>query len=134
MSLSYSYKPPEGVEKLKKAVLSGPRSNMPYRVLKAVVDMMGRRYVSPNPEYEPLTLEEILSELGLTDLRTDTREWLLQVRKGAGAVLRGEEHAQGREGRAEVRDALFCWSSGSQGEPQDHVLSCWGEVSLQGRP
>ena len=68
------------MDKLKKAVLSGSRSNMPYRVLKAVVDMMGRRYVTP--ENEPLSLEEILTELGLTDLRTDTREWLLQVRGG----------------------------------------------------
>ena len=90
MPVAPSHPPPEGVDKLKKAVLSGPRSNMPYRVLKAVVDMMGRRYVTP--KNEPLTLEEILAELGLTDLRTDTREWLLQVRGGrvgGGAVLGG---------------------------------------------
>ena len=67
----------EGVDKIKQAVLVGPRSNMPYRVLKAVVDVMGRRYTARN--YQSLTLEEILTELGLTDLRTDTRQWLAQV-------------------------------------------------------
>ena len=50
---------------------------MPYRVLKAVVDMMGRRYSAK--KYEALTLEEILTDLGLTELRMDTREWLSQV-------------------------------------------------------
>ena len=67
----------EGVDRLKQSVLVGPRSNMPYRVLKAVVDMMGRRYTAR--EYTPLRLEEILSDLGLTELRMDTREWLSQV-------------------------------------------------------
>lgn len=67
----------EGVDKLKQSVLAGPRSNMPYRVLKAVVDMMGRRYAAR--EYTPLTLEEILTHLQLTELRTDTRDWLTKV-------------------------------------------------------
>ena len=65
------------MEKLKHVVLSGPRSNMPYRVLKAVVDMMGHRYSIQ--DFQPLSLEEILAELKLTELRTDIREWLQQV-------------------------------------------------------
>ena len=67
----------EGVDKLKQTVFSGPRSNMPYRVLKAVVDLMGKRYRAR--DYKPLGLEGILSGLGLTELRTDTRDWLTQV-------------------------------------------------------
>ena len=69
----------EGVEKIGQSVLAGPRSNMPYRVLKAVVDVMGRRYAAKN--YEPLSLEGILEQLRLTELRMDTREWLSQVRR-----------------------------------------------------
>ncbi len=52
-------------------------SSNPYRVLKAVVDMMRLRYTSK--EYEPLNLEEILEEINLADLKTDTRQWVLQV-------------------------------------------------------
>ena len=68
----------EGVDKIGQSVLVGPRSNMPYRVLKAVVDMMGRRYAGK--VYEPLTLEGILEQLGLSDLRMDTRDWLSLVK------------------------------------------------------
>lgn len=53
---------------------------MPYRVLKAVVDIMGRRY--REKIYDPLTLEEILGELKLVDeVRMDTREWLSHALK-----------------------------------------------------
>ena len=51
----------------------------PYRVLKAVVDMMKQRYISK--EYDPLSLEEILTAVNFTDLRTDIREWLHKVRE-----------------------------------------------------
>ena len=63
-------------------MLVGPRSNMPYRVLKAVVDMMGKRY--REKVYDPLSLEGILEQLGLVDLRMDTRNWLSQVGGGGG--------------------------------------------------
>ncbi len=52
-------------------------SSNPYRILKAVVDMMRLRYTSTN--YESLTLNEILEEIKLTDLKSDTRQWVLQV-------------------------------------------------------
>lgn len=68
---------PVVTEEMKNSVLVGPRTNMPYRVLKAVVDMMGRRYAAK--DYQALSLEEILTGLKLTELRTDTRQWLSQV-------------------------------------------------------
>ena len=68
-------------------------------MLKAVVDMMGRRYTLH--DYQPLSLEEILTELGLTELRMDTREWLLQVR-------REEEGKEG--GGEEMREDCCCVS------------------------
>lgn len=49
-------------------------SHNPYRILKAVVDMMKQRYTSK--DYEPLSFEEILYAVKFTDLRTDTKEWL----------------------------------------------------------
>ena len=49
-------------------------------MLKAVVDMMKHRYTER--EYDPLNLEEILAEIDLTDLKTDTRQWLHDVRMG----------------------------------------------------
>lgn len=70
---------------MKQTLLSGPRGNMPYRVLKAVVDMMGRRYRAK--EYQPMKLEEILNTLGLIELRMDTREWLSQVRGGRDGYI-----------------------------------------------
>lgn len=92
---------PVVTDALKNSVLVGPRSNMPYRVLKAVVDMMGRRYAAK--DYQPLSLEEILTGLGLTELRTDTRQWLSQV-----CVCQREKE--------EV--VYLCWNvAGSQGEP-----------------
>lgn len=75
---------PVVTEGLTNSVLVGPRSNMPYRVLKAVVDMMGRRYAAK--DYQSLSLEEILTGLKLTELRTDTREWLSQVQREREAV------------------------------------------------
>jgi hypothetical protein len=75
---------------------------MPYRVLKAVVDMMGRRYGAR--QYEPLTLEEILAQLGLAELRMDTRDWLVQL-----------------------------VSTGSEGQPEDSLLPLGREVPVQGQ-
>ena len=69
--------PGSSVDQIKQAALVAHRSNNPYRVLKAVVDMMKQRYTSK--DYEPLTLEEILTEINLTDLKTDTRQWLRDV-------------------------------------------------------
>ena len=83
----------EGVEKIGQSVLVGPRSNMPYRVLKAVVDMMGRRYAGR--DYEPLTLEGILEQLGLADLRMDTRDWLSLVFRGVLHLIIIQEESYG---------------------------------------
>ena len=65
------------VAEIKKAASLGRRSNNPYRVLKSVVDMLRQRYMSKN--YEPMSAEEILTLLDLTDLATETRLWLVQV-------------------------------------------------------
>ena len=67
----------EGVDQIKEAAKVAQRSNNPYRILKTVVDMMRQRYKSEM--YESLKFEEILSEIDLTDLRTETREWLFEV-------------------------------------------------------
>ena len=73
------------VDQIHQAALSGHRSNNPYRVLKAVVDMMKQRYCEK--KYTELGLEEILAEVNLTDLRTDLRLWLSEV--GTMAVISG---------------------------------------------
>ena len=65
-------------EQIKQTALLAHRSNNPSRVLKAVIDMMKQRYASKL--YERLNLEAILKEIGLTDLRTNTRLWLFEVR------------------------------------------------------
>lgn len=39
--------------------------------------MLRQRYMSKN--YEPMSAEEILTLLDLTDLATETRLWLVQV-------------------------------------------------------
>lgn len=73
----------ENVDQIRQTALSGHRSNNPYRVLKAVVDMMKQRYCAK--KYTRLGLEEILTEINLTDLRTDLRLWLSEV--GRVAVI-----------------------------------------------
>ena len=102
-----------GEEKIGQSVLVGPRSNMPYRVLKAVVDMMGRRYTERL--YDPISLEDIVGQLGLTELRMDTRDWLTQV--GDGERRRMSE---------------FPVPSGSAGQSKDNTPSLWGHIFLQG--
>lgn len=52
-------------------------SSNPYRILKAVVDEMRQRYTSRH--YDPLNLDQILQMVNLTDLKADTRQWVLQV-------------------------------------------------------
>lgn len=68
----------EDVAEIKKAANLGRRANNPYRVLKSVVDMLRQRYMTKN--YEPMSAEEILTLLDLTELVTETRLWLIQVR------------------------------------------------------
>lgn len=65
-------------EQIKQTALLAHRSDNPSRVLKAVIDMMKQRYASKL--YERLNLEAILKEIGLTDLKTNTRLWLFEVR------------------------------------------------------
>jgi len=79
----------ENVDQIHQAVLSGHRSNNPYRVLKAVVDMMRQRYCGKN--YQHLSLEEILTEVKWTDLRTDLRQWLSEVWEGGEGGEGGEK-------------------------------------------
>ena len=64
---------------MREAAQLGRRGNNPNRILKAVMDMMKERYCSG--KYERLTLEEILSELKLTQLTTELRGWLLEALK-----------------------------------------------------
>lgn len=64
-------------DSIKQAARSGHRSNNPARVLKAVVDMLKERYLTK--VYDPLNIEEILSEIDVVELRTDTKHELYEV-------------------------------------------------------
>lgn len=52
-------------------------SNNPHRVLKAVVDMMKERYANEN--YEPLTLDQLLTNIDRADVTSELKQWLVQA-------------------------------------------------------
>ena len=115
----------ENVDQIHQAALSGHRSNNPYRVLKAVVDMMKQRYCVK--KYTPLDLEEILTEVNLTDLKTDLRLWLSEV--GTVAVNKWEVKRKCQKEERymkELREGY--WRQGGSGEMavQAMMLS-WGK-------
>ena len=62
---------------IKQAALSGHRSNNPARILKAVVDMLKERYLAK--VYDPLSMDEILKEINLIELRTDIKHEIYEV-------------------------------------------------------
>lgn len=75
----------DSAEKIKQAAQNALRGNNQYRVLKAVVDMLRERH--SRKEYDRLTLEEILTEVKLTSLRTDMRVLLNEALKDNAKVL-----------------------------------------------
>ena len=64
-------------ESIKQVAQSAMKSNNPRRILKSVLDLMSARY--KNKEYTPISVEEILTCIDLTELRTDIRQQLYMV-------------------------------------------------------
>ena len=76
-SLTRSLFLPGTSNSIKQVAQSAMKSNNPQRILKSVLDLMSERYVARC--YEPLSLEEILTAIEITELRTDTRQQLYEV-------------------------------------------------------
>ena len=66
-------------ESIKQVARSALRSNNIRLILKSVVDLMKERYLSGDELMHPLSLEEILTEINLVELRTDSRQQLYEV-------------------------------------------------------
>ena len=64
-------------EEIAKAAELAFRNDNPARIFKAVVDLMKDRYLTKVTD--PMSLEEILSTIKLSELKKDRRDWLYQV-------------------------------------------------------
>ena len=78
------------LKEIKDAAYQAYRNENEHRVLKCIMDMLKMKYINKDVE-DKLTFEEILSVIGLSDIRYDMRQWLHDALTSNSKVLFSSE-------------------------------------------